>query len=163
MIYLAQRMKSTTASFGSPSSSASMPSFVMTILAKSAYHWALMASADECSILLKCFQPRSRAKGVPSGAVLAQYEWKAKYLRTPALASRASSHQVVMLRGGGGMVCTVLASSGMQPAGGQSVASTHVRAIRLSSAGGYASFAPELLTDRSIGRSCAPARSERFE
>lgn len=34
--------------------------------------------------------------------------------------------QVVMPRGGGGIDSTVLASSGVQPAGGQSVANTHV-------------------------------------
>jgi hypothetical protein len=34
--------------------------------------------------------------------------------------------QVVMPWGGGGMTCTVLVSSGVQPAGGQSVVNTHV-------------------------------------
>ena len=63
--------------------------------------------------------------------------------------SLAQTFQVVMPRGGGGMACTVLASSGVQPAGGQSVVNTHVMSDPGCAAlGGYEagpSFAPELL------------------
>lgn len=41
-------------------------------------------------------------------------------------ATLIGNDQVAMPWGGGGMACTVLASSGVQPAGGQSVANTHV-------------------------------------
>lgn len=41
-------------------------------------------------------------------------------------AALTGNDQVVMPWGGGGVDSTVLASSGVQPAGGQSVANTHV-------------------------------------
>ena len=46
--------------------------------------------------------------------------------RYATLSTLVGDDQVVMPWGGGGMACTVLASSGVQPVGGQFVTNTHV-------------------------------------